>query len=232
MIWNNYPRSLLLIQKLRTRANEHHSIRVIFQFFINLFSLSHLFVSFIYQEMATAEAVCFIPSFSGEIRSLVIYRSSFNFQLKYYFLIIFDQGCSVADSEALKASAASEMRTVKRCPTRRRKMLIPTSIMSCLESTRRQLHSKSERPSGRRHSRNIPIRVETQRNSKRYPERTRCSATQKKDSSMMIMDRKASKMEDLQVEQVASAVFSRCSEAEEKSHQAPEKARPSLSNSR
>lgn len=182
--------------------------------------------------MAKAEAVGFIPSFSGDIRSLVIYRSSFNFQLKYYFLIIFDQGCSVADSEALRDSVASEMRTAKRCPTRRRRRLIPTSIMSCLESTRRQLHSKSERLSGRRHSRSIPIRAEIQRNSKRYPERTRCSATQKKDNSMMIMDRKASRTEGLQVAQVALVVFSRCSEEEEESHQAPEKARPNLSSSR
>lgn len=181
--------------------------------------------------MAKAEAVGFIPSFSGDIRSLGIY-SSFNFQLKYYFLIIFDQGCSVADSEALRDSVASEMRTAKRCPTRRRRRLIPTSIMSCSESTRRQLHSKSERPSGRRHSRSIPIRAETPTNSKRSLEPMKYSPTQRKGNCMMTMEKKASRMADLQVAQVALAVFSRCSEEVAKNNQGLERERPSLSNSR
>lgn len=177
------------------------------------------------------KTACFIPSFSGDIRSLGIY-SSFNFQLKYYFLIIFYQGCSVADSEASRASAASGMRIAKRCQIKRRRKLIPTSIMSCLELTRRQLHSKSERPSGRRRSKSIPIRAETLINSRRSPERMRCSRTQKKDSSMMIMERKVSRTEALQEEQVALEDFSRCSEAEEESPQDQEKASPNLLSSR
>ena len=137
----------------------------------------------------------------------------------------------MADSGALRASAASGMRIAKRCPARRRRKWTPTSSMSCSESTRRQLHSKSERPSGRRRSRSTPTRAEILTNSKRSPVPMKYSPTRRKGNCTMTMERRESRMAVLQAAQAASAAFSRCS-AGARSSQGRERERPSLSSSR
>lgn len=138
----------------------------------------------------------------------------------------------MADLEALRASAVSEMRIMKRCPAKKRRKWILTSIMSCLESTRRQLHSKSERPSGKKHSRSIQIREEILTNSKRSLEPMKYFPTQKKGNCTMTMEKRESRMAVLQVALAASAVFSKCSEEEGKNNQGLEKENPNLSSSR
>ena len=86
--------------------------------------------------------------------------------------------------------------------------------MICLESIKKQPLKKSERLSGKKLLKNILTKEETPINSNKLQAPMKCFPIQKKDNFMMTMERKESKMEDLQ-EVEDSEDYSTCFQEEE-----------------
>ena len=119
-------------------------------------------------------------------------------------------------------SLASQAKSLKKKhPTNRS---TPINTTNCFKSIRRLQLNRLERPSGKKHWRCTPIKVETLKNSNNYQTLIKYCPTQKKGSSTMTMERKESKTVVLQEVRVDSEAFSRCSQEEEKNNRVQGKA--------
>jgi hypothetical protein len=112
--------------------------------------------------------------------------------LNIYFYI----KCLEEDLEALMASQA--FRIKKQKMRLQANKLRTANTMNYLKSIKKQLHKRSEKPLERKHSRCTQTKEEILKNSNNCLTPIKFSQIQRRDSCMMIMDNKESKMEDHQ----------------------------------
>jgi len=106
---------------------------------------------------------------------------------------------------------------------------IQLNIINCLKLIKKQLHNKLEKLLERKHLNNILIKVAIQINLRKLQMLIKFYLIQKKDNSMMIMDKKVYKMEDL-LEDLASEDCFKCLVEEGNKIQVQEKENQDLLN--